>query len=83
MVRRLAEAGKFDEEPILRDLREQRLAAVIAADDVRPDVVGHTNWTVAMRHTIARYYWPEVTCPSADGLRSRVSNDVPFNESDT
>ena len=55
IVTRLAEAGKFDEEPILRDLREHRLAAVIAAADVQPDVVGHTNWTFAMRQTIAAH----------------------------
>lgn len=62
IVTRLAEAGKFDEEPILHDLREHRLGAVIAADDVRPDAVGHTNWTAAMRQAVATYYQPEITC---------------------
>jgi hypothetical protein len=58
---RLNEVGKFDLTPILNDLRQHRLAAVIARDDVKPGFVGHTNWTPEMQRVVAAYYRPQET----------------------
>jgi hypothetical protein len=53
---RLNEAGKFDLAPILDDLRQHRLSAIIAGEDIRPDFVGHSNWTREMRTVVALHY---------------------------
>ena len=53
---RLNEVGKFDLTPILDDLRQHRLSAIIAGEDIRPDFVGHSNWTPEMRTVVALHY---------------------------
>jgi hypothetical protein len=55
---RLNELGKFDLTPILNDLRQHRLAAVIAREDIQPGYLGHTNWTPEMRRVVAMHYRP-------------------------
>jgi hypothetical protein len=50
--------GKFDVGPVLEDLRRQRIAAVIARDDIRPDLPGDVIWTDDERALVAAYYRP-------------------------
>lgn len=58
IITRLAEAHAFDQQPILDDLRNQRLRALILGPDVELAHEGHTNWTDEMRLTVAQYYRP-------------------------
>lgn len=59
IITRLTEAGDFNQQPILNDLRNQQLTALILGPDVALGHKGHTNWTEEMRRTIARYYRPQ------------------------
>lgn len=53
---RLNEVGKFDLTPILDNLRQHRLAAVIAREDILPGFPAHSNWTPEMRQVVAMHY---------------------------
>ena len=72
---RLNEVGKFDLTPILDDLRQHRLAAVIARDDIKPGFFGHTNWTPEMRRVVALHYRPLEECV---GLTVYVPRETPL-----
>jgi hypothetical protein len=54
----LQKAGQFDLGPIHEDLRRQRIAAVIARDEVRPEAAGNVIWSDDQRALIAAYYRP-------------------------
>ena len=54
----LNRAGHYDVSPLLDDLRQQRIAAVIARNDIRPDLPGDVIWTEQSVQLVAAYYRP-------------------------
>jgi len=92
IITRLTEAGRFDQQPIVEDLREQKLPALLLGKDIALEHVGHTNWTNEIRLAVAQYYRPqeklgEVTLYvprqvplAADGLRCRSPEDSAEDE---
>jgi hypothetical protein len=82
-IRLLSERGEFNEEPILRDIREHRFAAVIAADDVRPDCRGYTNWSNTMRQAIATHYRPDLSRGPLTVYVPREKTDLAIRQADS
>lgn len=58
IITRLAEAGAFNQQPIIDDIQNRKLAALILGPDVELEHQGHTNWTNEMRQAVARFYRP-------------------------
>ena len=77
MFTRLSEVGKFDLTPILDDLRQHRLAAVIAREDIKPGFRGHSNWTPEMRRVVAMHYRP---LEEYAGFTVYVPRETPLSE---
>ena len=74
---RLNEIGKFDLTPIIDDIRQHRYTAILARADIRPNYVGHTNFTPEVRRAVTMHYrFLEQHC----GLSAYVPREQPLNE---
>ena len=56
IIARLTEQGRFDETGLLNDLRNGRIGAVIAADDLTAAPGEFSNWSIAVRTAVAQHY---------------------------
>lgn len=56
IIARLTEQGRFDESRMLDDLNSERISAVIAADDLTAGPGEFSNWSPAVRASVAEHY---------------------------